>query len=450
MIRRAISAILVLMLILMASAYAEEDNYIGNMKVVNCEEWVSLRKAPDTGSARLMKVPLGAVVNNCMRENSKFIYGEYNGQGGFILAEYLAMESENGGGYIGSMRVVNCNEWVSLRKSPSTGAARLVKVPLGAMVHNCYWETAQFVYAEYNGQSGYILGEYLEAIADPVPEESQEEPAEEGSSNGLFHYPDKMVVYGCDKWVYLWEENDTQSKRLNTVPLGAVVNIIPNGYKSGFYEVEYNGTRGYILAGYLTDYEEGQTYAKADYRDILGNGREMANLWVDGCHIIISHSYEDGESLSIVCLDEKDQVIWNYYRETYELYQLDALSAFCNDETGVLVHAAHEGVSLLDIHTGSAKWFIPTEALSFGGMTGYTSNGMSYVGGYFGPDPVAINEDGDILWSAPAEQDFYWLYKLERASDGLLAWYEASGAGDNGGRICYDLENGEELWRARD
>ena len=39
--------------------------------------------------------------------------------------------------YIGNMEVVNCNEWVSLRESPSTSAKRLVKVSLGAIVSNC-------------------------------------------------------------------------------------------------------------------------------------------------------------------------------------------------------------------------------------------------------------------------------------------------------------------------
>lgn len=62
----------------------------------------------------------------------------------------------------GSMEVVNCNEWVSLREEPSTKAQRLVKVSLGAVVSNCVRYSDEWVYAEYDGYAGYILSEYLQ------------------------------------------------------------------------------------------------------------------------------------------------------------------------------------------------------------------------------------------------------------------------------------------------
>ena len=63
---------------------------------------------------------------------------------------------------IGNMEVVNCNEWVSLRDRPSTSAKRLVKVSLGAIVHNCQRISEDWCYAEYDGYAGYILAKYLE------------------------------------------------------------------------------------------------------------------------------------------------------------------------------------------------------------------------------------------------------------------------------------------------
>jgi len=60
------------------------------------------------------------------------------------------------------MEVVNCNEWVSLREEPSTKSQRLVKVSLGAIVSNCRQVNHEWIYAEYDGYSGYILTEYLE------------------------------------------------------------------------------------------------------------------------------------------------------------------------------------------------------------------------------------------------------------------------------------------------
>lgn len=62
-----------------------------NMQVVNCKEYVSLRETRSTSSARLEKVPLGALVlafPEYGQENG-FIYCFYHDQEGYILAEYL-------------------------------------------------------------------------------------------------------------------------------------------------------------------------------------------------------------------------------------------------------------------------------------------------------------------------------------------------------------------------
>ena len=71
-----------------ASAQAEQNVLTDQMIVVNCEEWVSLRESPDTSSTRLAKVPLDACVSGC-KDSGDFIYCEYEGQQGYILAKYL-------------------------------------------------------------------------------------------------------------------------------------------------------------------------------------------------------------------------------------------------------------------------------------------------------------------------------------------------------------------------
>ena len=73
--------------------YAEgilyEDIYAYNMVVVNCDEWVSLRAEPSKSSERLAKVPLGAVVADCLYPQDGFISCSYEGVRGYILEEYL-------------------------------------------------------------------------------------------------------------------------------------------------------------------------------------------------------------------------------------------------------------------------------------------------------------------------------------------------------------------------
>lgn len=75
--------------------------------------------------------------------------------------------SEGSEGISGSgvnMAVINCEEWVSLRVTPSRSADRLLEVPLGAVVTNCEEMDGEFTYCEYEGKCGYILDEYLEIV----------------------------------------------------------------------------------------------------------------------------------------------------------------------------------------------------------------------------------------------------------------------------------------------
>ena len=63
--------------------------------------------------------------------------------------------------YLGDMFVYFCDEWVSLRETPSTKADRITKVPKYDVVENCFHSDGAFVRCEYNGREGFILWEYL-------------------------------------------------------------------------------------------------------------------------------------------------------------------------------------------------------------------------------------------------------------------------------------------------
>jgi len=71
------------------SAFAEEGDYIGNMQVINCNEWVSLRERPSASSPRLVKVSLGSIVSNCRYDGDQWVYCEFDGYAGYIMAQYL-------------------------------------------------------------------------------------------------------------------------------------------------------------------------------------------------------------------------------------------------------------------------------------------------------------------------------------------------------------------------
>ena len=65
------------------------------MQVVNCSDYVSLRKAADKSSARIERVPLGALVLAYPEEEQNgFILCVYHSEYGYILADYLAPVDE--------------------------------------------------------------------------------------------------------------------------------------------------------------------------------------------------------------------------------------------------------------------------------------------------------------------------------------------------------------------
>ena len=87
--KRLAELFLLLCMVLAALPASADDEYIGRMEVVNCNEWVSLRQRPSTSAKRLVKVSLGAIVSNCRQVNDEWIYAEYDGYSGYILAKYL-------------------------------------------------------------------------------------------------------------------------------------------------------------------------------------------------------------------------------------------------------------------------------------------------------------------------------------------------------------------------
>ena len=65
-----------------------------------------------------------------------------------------------------NMKIVNCQDFVSLREKPAKNAARLAKVPLGASVLAFPERGSEngFILCLYQDQYGYILSEYLQRI----------------------------------------------------------------------------------------------------------------------------------------------------------------------------------------------------------------------------------------------------------------------------------------------
>ncbi len=226
--KTALLLAVILALCALCAAALARGEYLGTMFVVNCDDWVSLRSAPDSGSARLAKVPLGAAVE-AYYYNGLYNECRYNGTWGYILSQYLSSDYGHVS-YMGTMYVANCQNWVTLRRYPSTDAPEVTRVPLGASVE-AYYYNGEFAYCLYDNLEGYILRQYL-----------SDEPVR-------VSYMGTRIIANCDSWVTLRSGPSTGAGTVTRIPRGASVEAYY--YNGEFAYCEYNGLNGFILLKYL-------------------------------------------------------------------------------------------------------------------------------------------------------------------------------------------------------
>lgn len=155
-----------------AESQTSDETVKYTMYVVNCNNWISLRSSPNTSASRLKEMPLGASCSFIEEASNGFYKVIYNGTTGYALAQYLttnkadvatssaaATQTESSKE---ALRVVNCDEWISLRSSPSTSASRLDKMPLGTCCEYLGTASNGFYRVRYNGTVGYALSQYLD------------------------------------------------------------------------------------------------------------------------------------------------------------------------------------------------------------------------------------------------------------------------------------------------
>ena len=93
----------------------------------------------------------------------------YNGSTGYALASYLSVDPYDH--YVASTtsstvwagKVVRCNEYITLRRIPSTKGEEITKIPLGSIVTVYSGAENGFYYINYDGMEGYALAGYIDA-----------------------------------------------------------------------------------------------------------------------------------------------------------------------------------------------------------------------------------------------------------------------------------------------
>lgn len=249
-----------------------------------------------------------------------------------------------------------------------------------------------------------------------------------------------MVVVNCDEWVSLREAPSTSATRLTTVPLGTIVNNC-TPYTGDFIQCEYCGMTGYILSDYLQPVDGG---ASGDQR--TDRGQMICEQTIDGYTVRAYQEYaSNGEDLYVECMDAQGVQIWEHAISVPFSTELQSADAFIGGTAAqplVMVFNVDEGLYALDFYTGQLQWLLSKDTVNFGGGISHavSSDGTAYVGGYYGPDPVAIDVNGNVLWEAKPDHDAYWMYEIDVTAEGVVATYDCIDEHEAAGQITYGFD----------
>ena len=262
--------------------------------VSNCRESITLRPAPDVSSGEICQIPLGTPVSFLSTARNGFYEIYYHGNHGYALASYLSDVQEVIPAvepiyFYTTYYVVNCNQSITLRTSPSTSASEICQIPLGAAVS--FVETAKngFYKVIYNGTTGYALASYLSETPVIIPEPS--------------YYYTTYYVVNCNQSITLRTSPSTSASEICQIPLGAAVSFVETA-KNGFYKVIYNGMTGYALASYLSDYYSDYYYDYYCYDDYYYDDycyEDYTTCYVINCNESITLRTSPSTSASEIC-----------------------------------------------------------------------------------------------------------------------------------------------------
>ena len=239
------------------------------------------------------------------------------------------------------------------------------------------------------------------------------------------YYLGAMRVVNCRDYVSLRATPDKTGVVLAKVPLDSIVLYCSNNvrqYASGkyrkqaelFIRCEYDGQEGYILKKHLKpapEFEPAETKQNNDEmtkEEIIGNGEIILdwnefNVSVLAAYEKVSDGDATWEYVRVGCFIN-DIPNWGYTEAVKLNNKPITLKAFMGgteDDPMVYVYDEAYGLTMLDLMDGTEVWTIMKDECSIGDASVITiddESGILYVAGTDGPDPVAIDLDGRIMW----------------------------------------------------
>lgn len=281
------------------------------------------------------------------------------------------------------------------------------------------------------------------------------------------YYIGAMRVVRCRDYVSLRDAPDKTATVLAKVPLDAIVLYCNNNiqkYAAGKYKkqadlyirCEYDGMEGYILKKYLTPAPEAEPAETIGYNsmmtrdEIIGSGAIVMdwkefNVAVLAAYEIIPENGEDWEYLRVGCFID-DEPIWGYTEAVKKSGQYVNLRAFMGgteDEPQVYVYDAQYGLIMLDLMDGVEGWSLMENVCFLGDAAVHTVDtdyGTMYIAGTDGPAPIAINNEGYVMWQSQIDDpEVYGPMEI------LLNPYDVQVNYESGRTVRLDYVNGQVI-----
>ena len=153
------------------------------------------------------------------------------------IAQLWSLTAAPGGeSSAGALYYADCEEFITLRASPSTSAEALTTIPVGGQM--TYISSAgDFAYVEYQGLRGYVLASYIKPVSGA---DTLAAPGEWGGT----------WLADCEEYITLRSSPDTEAAELARIPDGAELELL--GWNGAFALVESGSGRGWVLSTYIS------------------------------------------------------------------------------------------------------------------------------------------------------------------------------------------------------
>lgn len=247
------------------------------MYLVDAEEYISLRTAPDVKAERIRKLMVDTQVE-VLSIHGDFALVRESGEEGYVLHRYLSKPKQDQAitppaqiiTPAGDIRIVAAENYLSLRTAPDGEAERIAKLYPGTVVLLVDAEDNGFVYVQEQdtGEMGYVLAKRLvtreqyaalpSATATP---QVQETPA-----------PAQNAIYKvkAQEYISLRKSPSTSAERVAKISAGDEVTLL--AFDGKYAQVKTaDGQSGYVLSGYLAPKEKDRTLSSLTTAELSEN-----------------------------------------------------------------------------------------------------------------------------------------------------------------------------------